>query len=210
MLAHRLKSLASELPKCVHLLAVSKGQSVTSIRALAVLGQRDFGESRLQEALPKIKELEEFRDLRWHFIGRLQSNKIRAVVRTFSVIHSLDSEALAIRLSRIAGEEKQLPEVMVQVKLRDDPTKGGFDPVDLVEVWPRLIQLSNLKLIGLMTMAPMQISIYERKELFRECRKLADQLGLKHCSMGMTSDWKEAVEVGATWIRLGSALFGGS
>ena len=89
------KRFSQSLPDRVNLLAVSKGHSIASIRSLAAIGQADFGESRLQEALPKIKELGDFKDIRWHFIGRLQSNKVRRVVRSFSVIHSVDSYPLA-------------------------------------------------------------------------------------------------------------------
>ncbi len=208
MLPSRWRNLTNQLPEGVQLLAVSKGQPASSIRQLVDLGQRDFGESRLQEALLKFDSLADCPELRWHFIGRLQSNKVRAVVRSFSVIHSLDSESLLMRVSRIAVEEKRNPQALLQVKFRDDPTKGGFDPIQLLEAWPNLVNLQNLNLIGLMTMAPMQLSLNEKKELFRECRTLADQLGLEHCSMGMSSDWKEAIEAGATWIRLGSMLFG--
>jgi len=208
MLERRWKDLSNKLPEKVQLLAVSKGQQESSIRRLVELGHRDFGESRLQEALPKIKALVEIPDIRWHFIGRLQSNKVRAVIRSFSVIQSLDSEALALRVSKIAGEEKRCPEVMMQVKLRDDPKKGGFEITDLIEAWPRLLQLPNVKTIGLMTMSPKVLNSKQRKELFKECRELADRLGLQECSMGMSNDWKEAVDAGATWVRLGSTLFG--
>ncbi len=208
MLATRWRKICDQLPDRIHLLAVSKGNSSSSIRQLAALGQRDFGESRLQEALPKLTELSDLEQVRWHFIGRLQSNKVRAVVKAFPVIHSLDSEKLALRLSRIAGEEKLYPEVMLQVKFRDDPTKGGFTPAELLEAWPRLCELPNLKLGGLMAMPPIGLSIEGKRELFTECRHLSDQLGLRDCSMGMSDDWQAAVESGATWIRLGSILFG--
>ncbi len=208
MLRHRWQRFSNQLPEGVHLLAVSKGHSASSIRELAGLGQLDFGESRLQEALPKIDQLADIKSLRWHFIGRLQANKVRAVVRAFEIIHSVDSKALAERISRIAGEEKLISEVMLQVKFREDPNKGGFDPEQLINIWSYLKSLTNLKIIGLMTMAPMRSTPEERLELFKECRLLANQLALKECSMGMSGDWQEAVKTGSTWLRVGSVLFG--
>ena len=119
----RWRAIQAECPDAVHLLAVSKGHPAAAVRELAALGQVDFGESRVQEALPKQEDLEDLSSLRWHFIGRLQANKVRAVVRAFSVIHSIDSEGLAERTSRIALEENQRPEVLFQVKLREDRPK---------------------------------------------------------------------------------------
>ena len=196
------------MPLNVNLLAVSKGKPPELIRQLAELGQVDFGESRLQEAINKQELLSDLKGLRWHFIGRLQSNKVRGVVKTFSVIHSIESQSLAERISRIAGEEKRKPDAMIQVKFRDDPTKGGIDPYQLREIWPSLMQLSNINFIGLMAMAPMNLPLDERSILFRDCRSLANDFSLPHCSMGMSSDWEKAVQEGATWIRLGSVVFG--
>ena len=178
-----------------------------SIRVLAQQGQRAFGESRLQDALPKQEELADL-NLQWHFIGRLQSNKVRAVVRAFPVIHSVDSLALAERVSRIAAEEGVVPSVLLQVKLRPDPSKGGFDPDQLRTVWPQLSGLPSIQLVGLMTIAPLDCPVNDRQALFRECRELADQLALPECSMGMSGDWRDAAAAGSTWLRLGSALFG--
>ena len=111
----RWQAIHTECPDAVHLLAVSKGHPAIAVRELAALGQVDFGESRVQEALPKQQDLDDLSGLRWHFIGRLQANKVRAVVRAFSVIHSIDSQGLAERTSRIAVEENQNPEVFFQV-----------------------------------------------------------------------------------------------
>ncbi len=207
-LSVRWRDLVDSLPVGVHLLAVSKGHPAALIRQLAELGQQDFGESRLQEALPKLEALADLKVLRWHFIGRLQANKVRAVVRSFAVIHSVDSQPLAERISRIAAEENCCPEVLLQVKLRDDPTKGGFSLEQLKQAWPELVQLPHLKIIGLMTMAPLGLDLEQRQELFRDCRDLADQLDLSDCSMGMSGDWPVAIKAGATWLRLGSILFG--
>ncbi len=203
-----LKELRNSLPSRVKVLAVSKRQDIRAIRLLASSGQIDFGESKVQEALTKLDSLKDLTGIRWHFIGSLQANKVRQVVLNFEVIHSVDSLKLAKRISRIAGEECKKPTVMVQVKFRNDPNKGGFNSEELLNSWNEIVELPNIDLVGLMTMAPLSFDLTQRKELFKECRLFADKLRLEDCSMGMSADWKEAVESGATWIRLGTSLFG--
>tara|TARA_B100000700_G_scaffold330647_1_gene457994 strand:- start:2993 stop:3634 length:642 start_codon:yes stop_codon:yes gene_type:complete len=203
----RFLDLKANLPNEVNLLAVSKGRDAYEIRSLAEFGQIHFGESRLQEALSKFKSLEDLNSLKWHFIGKLQSNKVRGVIRNFDFIHSIHSLELAQRVSRISGEENRAPKVMIQVKLRDDPTKSGFLEKDLLNDWSTLIDLPNINIIGLMTISPINLNSTDRKLLFKECRFLADRLGLLDCSMGMSGDWSEALDSGATWLRIGSYLF---
>lgn len=206
-LEQRWRELQADWPTGAKLLAVSKGHPAESIRTLAGLGQLDFGESRLQEARPKQESLADL-TLRWHFIGRLQSNKVRAVVRTFSVIHSVDSLPLAERIARISQEEGHRPKLFLQVKLREDPTKGGWSMSALEESCEQLQGLSGVSIIGLMTMAPQELPLDGRIRLFQECRALADRFDLPECSMGMSGDWRQAAAAGATWLRLGSVLFG--
>ena len=204
----RLAAIQAQLPPGCRLLAVSKGQPAAAIRALAAAGQRSFAESRLQEAAAKQQELADLPDLDWHFIGRLQANKVRPVLRTFTTIHSVDSLALAERLARIAAEEQRAPQVLLQVKLRPDPSKGGFEPQELLRDWPQLQQLAPLQITGLMTIAPLVLELQERRSLFQDCAALAGELGLHELSMGMSGDWPEAAASGSTWVRIGSALFG--
>jgi len=205
---NEFKTIKDSLPLGVSLLAVSKGHNQESIRQLSGFGQLDFGESRLQEAIPKKNDLNDLNQLRWHFVGTLQKNKVRGVVKEFDFIHSVDSLPLIERISRISQEEQKTPKVFLQVKLRDDPKKGGFFKQDLLESWSKIVALNNINLLGLMTIPPITLDLYQRKDLFCECRNLANHLGLKDCSMGMSNDWHEAIEGGATWIRLGSLLFG--
>ena len=202
------QKIKDSLPLGVSLLAVSKGHYPESIRTLSGYGQLDFGESRLQDSIPKKSELTDLTQLRWHFVGKLQKNKVRRVIKEFDFIHSVDSLSLIERISRISQEEKKVSNIFLQVKFRDDPSKGGFSKQDLLKSWPNIISLNNINLIGLMAIPPMALSSYQRKDLFCECRNLANHLGLKECSMGMSKDWQEAIEVGATWIRLGALLFG--
>ena len=206
--SNEFKLIKSSLPLGVNLLAVSKGHKHESIRKLSGWGQLDFGESRLQEAIPKKIDLNDLKQLRWHFVGTLQKNKVRGVIKEFDFIHSVDSLPLIERISRISQEEQKTPNIFLQVKFKDDPNKGGFLKQDLLKSWSKIISLNHIKLIGLMTIPPITLNSNERKDLFCECRNFANHLGLKDCSMGMSNDWKEAVEGGATWIRLGSLLFG--
>jgi len=207
-LATRLADVRRRLPPRARLLAVSKGQPAAAIRRAVALGQRSFGESRLQEAVAKQAELADLDPLDWHFIGRLQANKARGVLRHFGTIHSVDSLELAERLARIAAEEGWRPSLLLQVKLRPDPAKTGFSPDDLRAAWPRLRALPAVRLSGLMTIAPLGLTATEREVLFRECAELAAELGLEDLSMGMSGDWPEAVAAGSTWVRLGTGLFG--
>ena len=206
--ADRLRHLQAQLPPHTRLLAVSKGQSAEAMRTLAELGQRSFGESRLQEASLKQEALADLGPLDWHFIGHLQANKVRPVLQRFGTLHSVDSLPLAQRTARIAAEEGVAPQVLLQVKLRDDPSKGGFSREGLLEAWPQLQALEPLRITGLMTMAPLGLGPEQREELFGECAALARDLGLSELSMGMSGDWSEAAWAGSTWVRIGSALFG--
>ena len=207
-LGQRLEALGRALPQGARLLAVSKGHPAALIREAAALGQSSFGESRVQEAIAKQAELADLPPLDWHFIGRLQANKARQVVRHFGTIHSIDSLELAQRLARIASEEGLAPRVLFQVKCRPDPNKTGFEPELLCQQWAELRTLQPLQPVGLMTIAPMGCNAQERLALFGDCRRLADQLGLPERSMGMSGDWPDAVAAGSTWVRIGSGVFG--
>ena len=206
--SNEFKKIKDSIPLGVNLLAVSKGHKHDSIRKLSGYGQLDFGESRLQEAILKKIDLSDLTQLRWHFVGTLQKNKVRGVIKEFDFIHSVDSLPLLERISRISEEEQKSPNIFLQVKFKDDPNKGGFLKQDLLKSWPKIISLNNINLIGLMTIPPIALNSFQRKDLFCECRNFANHLGLKDCSMGMSNDWQEAIEGGATWIRLGSLLFG--
>ena len=207
-IAERLEGLRRQLPVGTRLLAVSKGQPAERIRGAAAAGQRSFAESRLQEALAKQRQLVDLPPLDWHFIGRLQANKVRGVLRAFNTIHSLDSLDLARRLARIAAEEGCAPQVLFQVKLRPDPSKSGFEPGALRQAWPELRALAPLRPVGLMTIAPLGLGPAQLRDLFGDCAALAWDLGLDELSMGMSGDWREAVAAGSTWVRIGAALFG--
>ena len=200
--------IKKQLPLNVNLLAVSKGFSTQEIQIINNQGQNDFGESRFQEAIEKQILLEDFKNIKWHFIGRIQTNKIRKIVQNFEYIHSVDSYEKLLKISNVSFEEKRNPIVMLQVKLSDDPNKGGFIPEILLEKWSQIKELKSIKIKGLMTINPKGLSSKENIKLFKKCRTLADSLKLQDCSMGMSTDWEEAVEAGSTWIRVGSIIFG--
>jgi pyridoxal phosphate enzyme (YggS family) len=200
--------IKKKLPLNVNLLAVSKGFSSKEIKIINNLGQNDFGESRFQEAIEKKILLDDLKNIKWHFIGRVQTNKIRKIVQNFAYIHSVDSYEKLLKISNVSFEEKRNPIVMLQVKLSDDPNKGGFNPKVLLEKWDQIKEFKSIKIKGLMTINPKGLSSIENIKLFKKCRHLADSLKLQDCSMGMSGDWEEAVKAGSTWLRLGSIIFG--
>jgi len=200
--------IKTQIPSNVNILAVSKGFKSQEIKTIQNLGQNDFGESKFQEAFEKQLILKDLKQIKWHFLGRIQSNKIRKIVQNFKYIHSVDSFEKLQKISSISYEEKKNPFIMLQVKLSDDPSKGGFRPELLISKWREIQELKNITLKGLMTINPRGLSSKENSELFKKCRSLADSLQLPDCSMGMSGDWEEAIDSGSTWLRLGSLIFG--
>ena len=200
--------IKNKIPSNVNILAVSKGFVSKEIKTIHNKGQNDFGESKFQEAFEKQSMLKDLKQIKWHFIGRIQSNKIRKIVQNFTYIHSVDSFEKLQKISNISIEEKKNPLIMLQVKLSDDPTKGGFNPELLRLKWREIQELKSIRLSGLMTINPRGLSSRENLELFKKCRSLADSLQLPDCSMGMSGDWEEAVNAGSTWLRIGSLIFG--
>jgi pyridoxal phosphate enzyme (YggS family) len=193
-------------PGEITLVVVTKEVGFSAVRAAFDCGIRDFGENKVQEAEDKIGQLSDLKsDVTWHMVGHLQSNKAKAAVGLFDIIHSVDSIKLAEILSRRA--EKTLP-VLLQVNVSEETTKGGFAVNEVVAAVEEIRQLPNLKVMGLMTIAPLVADVEEARPVFRKLRELRDSLGLEHLSMGMTDDFEVAVEEGATMLRIGRAIFG--
>ena len=207
-LAQRYEAILQELPPGVKLLAVSKGRSAAEIRALYGLGQRSFGESRVQEATLKQQELADLADIDWQFIGRLQANKVRPVLKAFSTIHAVDSFNLAARVSRIAGELALCEQLYLQLKLRPDANKAGLSWAEAQSLWPQLQNLPHVHWQGVMVIPPRELAEQDLGALFAEAVSHADALGLAGRSMGMSGDWPLAAQQGSTVVRVGSALFG--
>jgi pyridoxal phosphate enzyme (YggS family) len=193
-------------PDEITLVAITKGVEVPAIRTAFNLGIRDFGENRVQEAEAKIVQLADLKpNVTWHMVGHLQSNKAKSAVELFDIIHSVDSVRLAEILNRRA--QKTLP-VLLEVNVSGEATKGGFSVVETEAAVKAIKQLPNLKVLGLMTVAPFVADAEEVRPVFRKLRELRDLLGLEHLSMGMTDDFEVAIEEGATMLRIGRAIFG--
>ena len=196
----------------VQLIAVSKKQDAEKVRAAFDAGQPIFGESRVQEARIKIPLLPSA--VRWHFIGRLQKNKIRHALPLFELFHSVDSRALADDIERIAEEEGVRPRVLLEVNLAGEGSKIGFAPEQLRAEMESMLRLTRTSIEGLMTIPPLAPDEEQSRGYFISLRKLRDQLEqefkvpLPHLSMGMSNDYAVAIEEGATLVRVGTAIFG--
>lgn len=199
-------------PENIGLVAVSKGQPTEKLRRIAEAGQRDFGENYLQEALAKMRELADL-DLTWHFIGQIQSNKTRPIAEYFQWVHTVDRERIAIRLNDQRPHHAPPLNVCIEVLLEDEPGKGGVRESELLPLAQRIRELPRLRLRGLMCIPPTRETFEEQLALFR---RLADHLQalnaqgfeLDTLSMGMSSDIEAAIAAGATWVRVGTAIFG--
>ncbi|MBK16893.1 MAG: YggS family pyridoxal phosphate-dependent enzyme [Prochlorococcus sp. SP3034] len=200
--------IKKRLPKNVHLVAVSKGFDSVLIEKIHDLGQIHFGESKFQEAYDKQILLKNKKNIKWHFIGKIQSNKIRKIVQNFDYIHSVDSIRYLMKISNAALDIGKTQKILIQLKMTADPTKGGMDPDVLLSEWHEIKKIKNIQIMGLMTINPKGLSSNENSKLFTRCRKIADSLKLPDCSMGMSNDWNEAIQSGSTWLRLGSLIFG--
>jgi len=199
-------------PNSVELIAVSKTIPAALIRDAYAAGQMCFGESRQQEAAPKIETLPAA--LRWHFIGRVQHNKVRKLLPAFEVIHAIDSLRLATYTAELAGELGLFPQVFLQVNVAGEAAKGGFEPALLRAEMATLLQLPRIEILGLMTIPPAAANAEIARPWFARLRELRDSIEcefavrLPALSMGMSGDYEVAIEEGATHVRVGSAIFG--
>jgi pyridoxal phosphate enzyme (YggS family) len=189
-------------PADVTLVAVSKTQSVEAIRELYDLGQRHFGESKLQEALPKIEALP--KDIVWHFIGPLQSNKAKKIAENFNVIHTL------YKLNQVQAIERAEKPVngLIEINIGQEPQKAGIFLQELDEILPIILDCSKIHFRGLMTIGPALENAEQMRPFFRALREANERVGGQWLSMGMSHDFDVALQEGATHIRVGTALFG--
>jgi pyridoxal phosphate enzyme (YggS family) len=199
-------------PDSVGLLAVSKGKSAAIITQAAAAGVTDFGENYLKEAVSKIDQLGALQ-VRWHYIGQIQSNKTRSIAQRFDWVHSLDRIGVAQRLSEQRPFHAPPLQVCLQVALIAEPAKGGVEPDSLPRLAAEVAALPRLQLRGLMCIPPPQPDATAERAVFARLRELKDQLnanGLKldTLSMGMSADFESAITEGATIVRIGTALFG--
>jgi PLP dependent protein len=215
-IAHNIDTIRRDLPTTVKLMAVTKQVSVAAMREAYATGIRDFGESRIQEAETKQQELADLKDLRWHLIGHLQSNKIRKALLLFDWIHSIDSLKLAQQIDRVSVELRLRPNICLQVKLLPDPDKYGWTVDELLADLPELDLLEHLHIQGLMAIPPLGLTPTELQQFFEQARDLRDRIQqqawknihLPELSLGMSGDYLQAISAGSTIVRLGSIIFG--
>ncbi len=226
MIRERLQTVKSEIEKArmhrtgdmvnapVKLVAVTKNHGIEAMREAIDAGVTDIGENRIQEAVSKYDKLE--RDVRWHLIGHLQTNKAKQAVKYFDLIHSVDSERLALALDHAAGGISKVQDVLIQVNLAREESKSGIFKEDLDGFENFVAEQPNLRLCGLMCIAPNYENVEDCRPLFREMNEIFLHLKEKklpraniiYLSMGMTHDFPVAVEEGANIVRVGTAIFG--
>ncbi|MDF1522345.1 MAG: YggS family pyridoxal phosphate-dependent enzyme [Trueperaceae bacterium] len=201
----RACAVASRDPRGVTLVAVTKGRSPDEVRrALLDLGHRVLGENRVQEWRPKAAALGD--DVAWHLVGHLQTNKVRYCA-PFALIHSLDSERLADALEAEGAKRGHVHRVLVQVNVAGEASKQGVAPAEVPDLVRHVASLDHVRLEGLMTIAPFEPDPERARPVFRGLRDLADRYAEGRTSMGMSGDLEVAIEEGATWVRVGRALF---
>ncbi|MBS0380466.1 MAG: YggS family pyridoxal phosphate-dependent enzyme [Proteobacteria bacterium] len=208
----RASAQSGRSAQSVTLLAVSKGQDAQLVAQAADLGVRSFGESYLNEALGKLAALQE-RDLEWHFIGRIQANKTRAVAESFAWVHAVDRLRIAERLSAQRPFHAPPLNVCLQVNIAGEASKGGVAPGELGALAAAVATLPRLKLRGLMCLPPQEDSPERQRHWFHALAELraglnAGGAGLDTLSMGMSDDFEAAIAEGSTLVRLGTVLFG--
>lgn len=220
-------------PREIRLVAVSKKHPVEKVRAMAALGQKDFGENYLQEALQKIHALEDAETgepgLTWHFIGHIQSRKCRDIAANFSWVHTVESVKVARKLSQHRGDQdnRHPLQVLIQVNIDDESSKSGVQPEEVTELAGEILSLDHIRLRGLMIIPRAETDHTKQRLVFQRCHNLlsalqrqvapgdgddqhgaSDATGLDQLSMGMSDDMTAAIAEGATMLRIGTALFG--
>lgn len=196
------------------LLCVTKTHGAQTIQKVYDLGYRDFGENKVQELLEKKDQLPD--DVRWHLIGHLQRNKVKKVVGEVVLIHSVDSLRLLKEINKVAKNKGLVQDILIQVNISKEETKGGFYLEDLKDLFNNLGEYQNINVLGLMTMAPHVDDEEYISAVFRELKKTFDKLSklsynninMKYISMGMTNDYILALKEGSNIIRIGSKIFG--
>ncbi len=211
-------------PEEVTLIAVSKTKPFSDITDACAAGATHFGENYVQELMQKIEQnesLDEPKPIRWHMIGHLQKNKVKYLIGHTALIHSVDSVSLAEQIEKEAAKREQIVRILLEVNIAREESKWGFDPDNVLEAAKELTAFSHVRVLGLMTSAPITEDPETNRGYFHDLNALAQELAAKkllsipdpdfHCpvlSMGMTGDFEVAVEEGATMVRVGTAVFG--
>ena len=205
-----IRQLKQDLPSTVKLVAVSKFKSAEDIMEAYRAGQRTFGENRPQELAAKAKALPD--DIEWHFIGHLQTNKIKQVLPFASLIESVDSERLLAGIDKAARASGMVKDILLEVHIASESSKQGFSPEEVLELAGRIGEYRGVRLRGVMGMATFTGDMEQVRQEFRSLKAVSERLkfipGCDQISMGMSEDWPVAVEEGTTIVRIGSAIFG--
>lgn len=198
----------------VTLIAVSKTKPVEMLQEIYDCGCRDFGENKVQEIMDKYDKLPN--DIRWHMIGHLQTNKVKYIVDKVYMIHSVDSIKLAKEISKEAVKKNVIVKVLLEVNVAKEETKFGLLTEEVLDFYKEVIDLPGLKVCGLMTIAPYVENSEENRQHFVNLKQLmvdiesekTDNISVGELSMGMTGDYEVAIEEGATYVRVGTGIFG--
>jgi hypothetical protein len=190
----------------IKIIAVSKTFPIDEILPLINHGQIHFGENKVQEAIEKWQEIkQDFKHLQLHMIGKLQSNKVKFVVPLFDYIHSLDSLKLAKKIAEEQNKIKKRLKIFIQINIGNEEQKSGIDEGDLEEFYKKCVNELELNIVGLMCLPPKNNNT---KEYFIKMKNLAQKINVKELSMGMSNDYLDAAKHGATYLRIGSKVFG--
>ncbi len=203
--AARLAAVRAGIPAGVTLVAISKTQPPEAIREAYAAGQRHFGENYAQEWREKADALADLEGLVWHFVGGLQTNKVKYLAGRAAFIHTVDREELAREISRRYAAKGAVAGVLLEVNVAAEPRKAGCAPAHVAALATAVAALPAIELRGLMCIPPAE---GDPRPHFRALRGLAGELGLRELSMGMSGDYREAIDEGATLVRVGSAIFG--
>ncbi len=205
---------ANRDPKDVTLIAVSKTKPVENIEEIYNLGQREFGENKVQELSGKIEAMPD--DIKWHLIGHLQNNKVKYIIGKTELIHSVDSEKLALTISKEAQKHNVIADILIEVNVAEEESKFGIKIDEALLLTEKISKLPGIHVCGLMTIAPFVEDPEENRGVFRKLKELSvdiankniDNVSMSVLSMGMTNDYMVAIEEGATHVRVGTAIFG--
>ena len=198
----------------ITLIAVSKTKPVSLLDEAYQAGMRNFGENKVQEMCEKYDQME--KDIKWHMIGHLQTNKVKYLIGKTTLIHSVDSYKLACEIEKQAAKQECIMDILVEVNIAEEETKFGLSETEVIELVKEIAKLPHVRIRGLMTVAPYVVDSEENRPFFRKIKQLSvdidnqniDNVSMDILSMGMTGDYMVAIEEGATMVRVGTGIFG--
>ena len=211
MIKENLEKIIKEIPKGVCLVGVSKKKTVTEIKEAVEAGIKIIAENKVQDALQKyniLKDYFEDNKVEYHYIGRLQSNKVNKIVGKFNLIQSVDSYKLAEKINNKAEKQGIVQDILLQVNIGEEKQKIGFSEFDIYSEYEKISQLKNIKVKGLMCLPPYFENPESTRPYFKKMKNIFEKLPLKILSMGMSNDYKIAIQEGSNMVRIGTKIFG--